>query len=645
MPKYSCRTRSISAHRSIWWSAEIFLQDTIHFGGGDPLHIQFRIIAGGRLQKFPFRIGEGIVRAGDAAVEKLEQVDLPCIFVEAGQRTGIPVRLGAVHLRVQQCVKIGGCTKFRGKGGFDLPGQVQAAAEYDRVFHFRVALAKPGNGGCHDMIHTLTTGDLGSIFLLIGIPGILGEQFLQFGIRPPDAGCNAAGLQITVAKLFRQDAADCVCRFCVCKPHRHFCQTPFVVIVILLKVEADTGGIAAEGGGGQVDAPHSGEGAVLRDVQRLQKLVLAHAPPGAGVDQQTVRGEAVGFGHHPLLLIPDQCQMGFDAVIARIVIHQEQRLVGRIEDGAAVVDEAVDAVEHSGAEIAGKVIVAVGFLQIIDGFPVQDLLVGEVRVPAGRRVDVPGGIAVDGDGHILKRFLLRKGKFFAVFLPQELELLLSGFGGDGEIAQELRKIQLRHILIVAGEEGRHGGHEHLVLFFIVDGAGKSFVGLADLLLGQSAGIFVGQIFHGLIDGQGIGQIGLVQRVGLGRLVGLRRCRGPWGTGKGAAHGQRHQQDHGGEGQNRVPGALHQQPDPLPEGSGGAGHGGGGEEKVADGIRAGQTDEGAAIVAPLIFAQLFQCALVTGQLRIGTADLGGDPDQGIIPVEHQAYTPQHRPDVV
>ena len=128
--------------------------------------------------------------------------------------------------------------------------------------------------------------------------------------------------------------------------------------------------------------------------------------------------------------------------------------------------------------------------------------------------------------------------------------------------------------------------------------------------------------------------------------GLRGGRGGrWGGGEGAAHGQRDQQNHGGDRQNGVPGPLHQQLDPLPDGPGGAGHGGGGEEQLAEGGGAGQTDEGPSVIAPLALAKTGQRALVTGQLRIGPADLGGEPDQGIVPVEHETQAPKHGPDVV
>ena len=512
------------------------------------------------------------------------------------------------------------------------------AGEPDRIFRFRSTASVPGDGRCCPAVRRIFLGH----FLIDGI-GLRGDHICQLGIGPPGGEGHSAGLDVEVAKLFVKKAVYRIGGFLVLKVYIHIRQAPFVLTAIVGEVEGNGGGITEKFGVRQQEAPRSGKQGVFLNVQCGQKLRFRHAPFGAGIDQKT--------GFVDQFRTRDEGIMGPNRIMACSFGEVEGGEVG-VDHRAAVEDEALTGVEAAETEVAGVIVVAARFLQIVH--TLVQLRPVDVAEAGDHGLDGLGIVTVDGDGHGFPGPVCEKVGILGL---QQIEIRLTAAQVRGEVGQEFAAVHFGDIIVIRIQEAGGG----VGIAVLVQG-GEGGAELLQLLLRQLTGIFVGVVRHGLSHGQGVGHIGPGEVIGNGQVLvgvghivvhamvrgfrGLRGGRGGLrGGGEGAAHGQGDQQDHGGDRQNGVPGPDHQQLDPLPDGPGGAGHGGGGEEQLAEGGRAGQTDEGPAIVAPLALAKTGQRALVTGQLRIGPADLGGEPNQGIVPVEHETEAAKHGPDVV
>ena len=115
-----------------------------------------------------------------------------------------------------------------------------------------------------------------------------------------------------------------------------------------------------------------------------------------------------------------------------------------------------------------------------------------------------------------------------------------------------------------------------------------------------------------------------------------------GEGGGAEDG--HRAEHGEDRHGRRAAAGGDAADALPELALPRRHGGGGEH----GVRAAhgdQGEQGLAVGDALPLPQAAEGALVTGQLAVAAGGVGGDPDQGIEPVDREAEAADQAPEGV
>lgn len=183
--------------------------------------------------------------------------------------------------------------------------------------------------------------------------------------------------------------------------------------------------------------------------------------------------------------------------------------------------------------------------------------------------------------------------------------------------------------VVEGDPGLDGGHPD------------------DFCVGDVA--FVGLCLVIVPVGNELGERGFCQRYyGLWHLAIKLPLDGDGAAGgaagEGAPRGDSDQRQHGDSDTGLPAGALGDAGDPLPEGPGAAGHGGGGGEAVG-GFPTGQAEQGAGVGPPLPFAQGADGGLVAGALPVPAGEDSPPPHQGVVPVQRHAHPPQKGPDGV
>ena len=125
---------------------------------------------------------------------------------------------------------------------------------------------------------------------------------------------------------------------------------------------------------------------------------------------------------------------------------------------------------------------------------------------------------------------------------------------------------------------------------------------------------------------------------------LRPLAGGHRPGEGGGTEDGHRAEHGEDRHGRRTAAGGDAADALPELALPRRHGGGGEH----GVRAAhgdQGEQGLAVGDALPLPQAAEGALVTGQLAVAAGGVGGDPDQGIEPVDREAEAADQAPEGV
>ena len=118
------------------------------------------------------------------------------------------------------------------------------------------------------------------------------------------------------------------------------------------------------------------------------------------------------------------------------------------------------------------------------------------------------------------------------------------------------------------------------------------------------------------------------------------------AGEGTPHRQADEEGRRRKGGQQGSGPPGDHGDALLQAGLACGHGGGAAQQVGEGGLGGhQPDQRPAVGRPGGAVRVPKGPLVAGQLSVPLGQGGGEPHQGVVPVEGQGRPPQHRPDVV